>query len=60
MDWKNTLEFPDDIEISPDAKDLIQRWCCEPENRLGRNGIDEIKAHPFFKGVDWDKIRSEV
>ena len=30
---------------------------CESENRLGRNGADEIKAHPFFEGVDWDTIR---
>jgi protein-serine/threonine kinase len=26
---------------------------CEPENRLGRNGVDEIKDHPFFEGMDW-------
>ena len=23
------------------------------ETRLGRNGVAEIKAHPFFAGVDW-------
>lgn len=31
------------------------RWCCDPDKRLGN--IDEIKAHPFFNGVDWQNIR---
>ena len=26
------------------------------EVRLGTNGADEIKKHPFFKGVDWKNI----
>jgi hypothetical protein len=25
---------------------------------LGIGGADEIKSHPFFKGVDWDNIRN--
>jgi hypothetical protein len=24
---------------------------------LGKNGVDQIKRHPFFASVDWDKIR---
>lgn len=24
---------------------------------MGRNGADEIKAHPFFAGVDWNTLR---
>jgi hypothetical protein len=30
----------------------------EPEVRLGSNGIAEIKAHPFFTGIDWRNIRT--
>jgi hypothetical protein len=28
------------------------------DQRLGRNSADEIKAHPFFAGVDWTTIRN--
>lgn len=59
MNWKQTLIFPEDSVISPAARDLIERLLCEQENRLGVNGVEEIKAHPFFEGVDWEGIRNQ-
>lgn len=29
-----------------------------PETRLGRNSTAEVKAHPFFAGVEWNTIRN--
>lgn len=55
MNWRETLIFPPEMPISDIARDLIQRWCCDADKRL--NSIDEIKAHPFFNGVDWQNIR---
>ncbi|XP_041366756.1 serine/threonine-protein kinase 38-like [Gigantopelta aegis] len=57
MNWRETLVFPLEVPISEEAKDLIQRLCCDVDHRLGSNGIAEIMAHPFFKGVDWKHIR---
>jgi len=57
MNWREHLYFPDDVHVSPEAEDLIRRLICNPEHRLGRHGSDEIKAHPFFYGVDWEHIR---
>ncbi|CAO3630653.1 unnamed protein product [Cunninghamella blakesleeana] len=59
MNWRESLIFPDDQPISREAEDLIRRLICEPENRLGRNGVEEIKSHPFFYGVNWQGIRNE-
>jgi len=58
MNWREELYFPDEIHLSHEAKDLIRRLICNPENRLGRGGADEIKNHAFFNGVDWDTIRT--
>jgi len=27
-----------------------------PEERLGSRGVEEIKSHAFFKGIDWKKL----
>lgn len=55
--WRETLQFPDDIHLSPEAEDMIRRLISAPEERLGRHGAQEIKDHPFFAGVDWSTIR---
>lgn len=37
---------------------LLQR---DPVNRLGSNtGANEIKGHPFFRGINWPLIRCKV
>ena len=60
MNWTETLVFPLEMPITNTAKSLISRFCTNAENRIGRNGVDEIRAHPFFKGVDWISIRSRL
>lgn len=31
---------------------------CDADHRLGSvSGVDEIKAHPFFEGIDWKNLR---
>ncbi|MCH86908.1 serine/threonine-protein kinase 38-like [Trifolium medium] len=56
VNWKSHLKFPEEAGLSPEAKDLISRLLCNVNHRLGSNGADEIKAHPFFNGVEWDKL----
>ena len=62
MRHESTLQFPDGSDGSPilssAAVDLIKRLCCAPEQRFGRNGIDEIQKHPFFKGIDWSNLHT--
>ncbi|VAI26754.1 unnamed protein product [Triticum turgidum subsp. durum] len=44
-------------ELSSEAYDLIDKLLIEnPVQRLGATGAGEVKAHPFFKGINWDMI----
>ncbi|XP_069049172.1 serine/threonine-protein kinase MRCK beta isoform X3 [Lepisosteus oculatus] len=59
MNHEERFQFPSHItDVSEDAKDLIQRLICSRERRLGQNGIEDFKKHPFFSGIEWDNIRS--
>jgi serine/threonine protein kinase len=56
--WKQYFSIPIDANLSPEAENLIRRLICPAENRLGYNGADEIKKHPFFKGFNWENVRN--
>lgn len=45
------------IEVSPEARDFMERlMTLDPAQRLGVNGTEEVKDHPFFAGIDWDAV----
>ncbi|KAI6152172.1 RIM15, signal transduction response regulator [Pisolithus tinctorius] len=47
------------IDFSDAAKDFMQRLMdTDPVTRLGADGADEVKSHPFFEGIEWDKVTS--
>lgn len=57
VNWRETLTFPTEANLSWSAKSLIKSLLCGPEYRLGANrGLAEFKTHPFFQGVDWDNL----
>ncbi|THH28952.1 hypothetical protein EUX98_g5242 [Antrodiella citrinella] len=55
INWSNYLMFPDDVHLSHEAEDLIRRLITSHDRRLG---VDQIKHHPFFYGVNWNIIRN--
>ncbi|XP_043915519.1 serine/threonine-protein kinase MRCK alpha isoform X2 [Protopterus annectens] len=59
MNHKERFQFPVQMtDVSENAKDLIRRLVCSREHRLGQNGIEDFKNHPFFADIDWDNIRN--
>nr|AML77164.1 putative LOV domain-containing protein [Pogostemon sp. BC-2016] len=53
------LKFPRSKEVSLQAKQLMYRLLHrDPKNRLGsREGANEVKQHPFFRGINWALVR---
>ncbi|KAK4391827.1 Serine/threonine-protein kinase CBK1 [Sesamum angolense] len=45
-----------EARLTPEAKDLIRSLLRDADTRLGSRGADEIKAHPWFKDVNWDML----
>ncbi|XP_020101596.1 phototropin-1A [Ananas comosus] len=53
------LKFPASISVSLPARQLMYRLLHrDPRNRLGSyEGANEIKQHPFFRGINWALVR---
>ena len=60
LDWRKTLNIRPEANISKEAEDILRKLINDPETRLGTNGADEIKNHPFFKGIDWNHIKETL
>ncbi|KOS22553.1 Protein kinase DC2 [Escovopsis weberi] len=53
------ITFPDTPPTSDEARDLITSLCTtDRSRRLGNisGGAARVKAHPFFRNVDWDDV----
>ncbi|CAG7821855.1 unnamed protein product, partial [Allacma fusca] len=53
------IEPPIPDELSPNVKDFISKLLIkDPRQRLGGGPRDaeEIKSHPFFKGLNWTHL----
>ncbi|KAG5648926.1 hypothetical protein DXG03_000275 [Asterophora parasitica] len=45
------------IDFSDQALNFMRcLMALDPSERLGSNGADEVKAHPFFESIEWDNV----
>jgi serine/threonine-protein kinase RIM15 len=52
FDWHE-----DWVDFSKETRDFIKSLLTlDPNERLGSGGAEEVKAHIFFAGIDWDKV----
>jgi hypothetical protein len=57
---QNPVLFPATPVATAQCKDIITQLLIKDETkRLGAKlGAEEIKQHPFFKGIEWQLLRS--
>ncbi|CCH62281.1 hypothetical protein TBLA_0G03450 [Henningerozyma blattae CBS 6284] len=62
IQWPEFSTSEEEAEfVTPEAKDLILKFLeRDPLKRLGSNGATEIKNHPYFKGINWEKVYEET
>lgn len=58
LQFEKNFKIPNEPPLSPEAVDLMRRLITRADKRLGRNGVQEIKNHPFFRGINWREIRN--
>ncbi|PKC71781.1 kinase-like protein, partial [Rhizophagus irregularis] len=51
------IQWPPEGFLSAEAKDLITKLLNQDPEK--RPSLSEIKAHPFFRDIDWDHIRQQ-
>jgi serine/threonine kinase 38 len=54
--WQRHFSIPKEARLSPNAQDLIRRLIAPAPDRA--KSITELKGHPFFRGVDWENLRT--
>ncbi len=67
INWKHTLTFPQEeeeaksniVQLSENCRDFIRKLVCNAESRLGFRSARDIKAHPWFHGIQWDSLRHQ-
>lgn len=52
---ESCFKFPDEPQVSDEAKDLISHLICSQQKRF-RN-LSQFKSHKWFEGIDWDNLR---
>ncbi|XP_072345968.1 myotonin-protein kinase [Scyliorhinus torazame] len=57
INHREHFRIPDSMfDVTGEARDLIQSLVCRREERLGTNGVEDFKRHPFFAGIEWDLL----
>eukprot|EP00828_Plagiopyla_frontata_P028838 TRINITY_DN3726_c0_g1_i3.p2 TRINITY_DN3726_c0_g1~~TRINITY_DN3726_c0_g1_i3.p2 ORF type:complete len:136 (-),score=21.04 TRINITY_DN3726_c0_g1_i3:24-431(-) len=54
------LQFPKSIEITKECQHFISMLLAKnPNDRLGKDGFDEIQGHPWFANVQWERFQKK-
>jgi serine/threonine protein kinase len=59
--WRQTLVFPKEAlaHLSKDCLNFCKSLVCDSADRMGKNGMAEMKKHPWMKSINWETIRDQ-
>ena len=58
INYSHSFEFPENDQISKDAKDLISNLICDKEIRF--KTLDDFQNHSFFQNIDWNNLKDQT
>lgn len=61
LKWDENLDLPEEIAetLSTECVDFLLSLINDASERIGsKGGIEEIKAHPWFEGMDWANLKN--
>ncbi|TPP62639.1 Serine/threonine-protein kinase LATS1 [Fasciola gigantica] len=58
VQWCRYLKVPGEPRLKSAARSLICQFLRDPNDRLA--DPTQIKAHPFFSSIDWDKLPTQT
>ena len=38
----------------------MQKLICSADKRIGKNGLEDFRNHPFFASIDWDNLPQSI
>jgi serine/threonine protein kinase len=61
LKWRKYLTWPRErcSGLSRECLHFISHLMRDAPDRLGTGGIEELTSHPWFAGLDWDKLHIE-
>ncbi|GAB5358033.1 hypothetical protein AAMO2058_000423900 [Amorphochlora amoebiformis] len=56
VNWQNHLVFPQEANLTRHSESMMRQLMTDKQQRVG---FTDLKKHPFFAKVDWQKLRSK-
>lgn len=57
----SSVRFPRHIKTSCELKDFVEQLTKkDPNERLGANGANEVREHPWFADINWGDIKRKT
>ncbi|XP_022780494.1 citron Rho-interacting kinase-like [Stylophora pistillata] len=57
MNYKTSLQFSKDAQVSKNTRDLILKLCTDCKSRMAYEGL---LCHQFFSGIEWNSLQETV